>query len=220
MSKVRILHVDDDERNRAFLKRHLAAHDCQIEGVASGAAALKKLDGHRFDAIIIDLHMPVMDGFTLMEEIEARCLRKNSGKYFILSSDYALDSKERAFRHGIDDYLTYQMEPAEMVMRICSRIARSTIDEWNGLVLDPEGQGFIYSGELIHLTRIEYRLLTHLLRAAGATISRDELREKAWPGEMVLDQTLNTHVSNLRSKIRPHGFDVRALRNKGFKLVE
>lgn len=220
MSKVKILHVDDDERNRNFLKRHLAAHDCAIDGVATAASALKKLDSNRFDATIIDLHMPVMDGFKLMEEIEQRRLRLNSGKYFILSADMALDSKERAFRHGIDDYLTYQMEPAEMVMRICSRIARVAVDEWNGLSLDPEGQGFIYCGELIHLTRIEYRLLTHLLRASGATISRDELREKAWPGEMVLDQTLNTHVSNLRSKIRPHGFDVRALRNKGFKLVE
>lgn len=220
MNIVRILHVDDDERNRVFLKSHLAAHDCFIEGVPSGAAALKKLDVHNFDATIIDLHMPVMDGFTLMEEIEARTLRRNSGKHFILSADYTLDSKERAFRYGIDDYLTYQMDPAEMVMRICSRIARRTIDEWNGLVLDPDGQGFIYSDELIRLTRIEYRLLTHLLRAAGSTISRNELREKAWPGELVLDQTLNTHVSNLRSKIRPYGFDVRALRNKGFRLVE
>lgn len=220
MTQISILHVDDDEKNRLIFSDHVQSQGYQVDSVSTAAGALRKLEDNSYSATVIDIHMPVMDGLSLISEIDNAGLRKSAGKFFVLTSDHEIKTKEEAFNLGITDYLTFSMKPEELFLRINSRISERARYEWRGISLDGDGLGFIYDGVLHHLTRIEYRLLTHLIKAAGGTLSRDDLRDKAWPGEVVLDQTINTHISNLRSKIRPIGFDVQALRNQGFKLVE
>lgn len=213
MTKINILHVDSSGRNRQYVEKIFAQQEFTILSVDSVPAAIKKIREKLFDGMIVE-------GPNVLEEImNIECI-PNAGRIFVLSNDDSLSSKERSFSFNIDDYLTFDMGESEILLRICARLHFNKIELWKGISLDPSGQGFYFAEELHRLTRIEYRILQQLIRCAGETISRDDLINKAWPGEVVLDQTLNTHISNLRSKIRLIGFDVRALRNKGFKLID
>lgn len=213
MTKINILHVDSSGPNRQHVEKIFAQQECSVIGVDGVEAAIKKIKQKLFDGMIVE-------GPCVLEEMMNVDCINNAGRIFVLSNDASLSSKERAFSFNIDDYLTYDMDESEVLLRICARLHFNKVELWKGISLDPSGQGFYFAEELHRLTRIEYRILQQLIRCGGETISRDDLINKAWPGEVVLDQTLNTHVSNLRSKIRPIGFDVRALRNKGFKLVD
>lgn len=121
---VRVLVVDDDEPAREVLKVVLEGEGAEVTTADSAAAALNELDQGRPDAMLVDLGMPVVDGFTLVEQVRQRTYREDAGVPVAALTGYvSAEDRERAARVGFQTYLVKPVDPAELVAAVKSLAA-------------------------------------------------------------------------------------------------
>ena len=222
----RILLVDDDERIRASMRLVLEDEGYAIEEAASGEAALASFARSPADLVLIDLMLPGVDGFET-----CRTLRRTSDVPVIMvtarNDTYDVVAGLEA---GADDYVTKPFVAKELAARIRAllRRARSSSEAPNpvlqvgDLEILPDAGEVRRGGELVHLTRTEFRLLCELASSPGRVFSRELLLERVWGYDYFGDGRLvDVHVRRLRTKVeadpaRPrHVVTVRGL---GYKL--
>lgn len=205
--KNHILVVDDDRRLRELLKRYLSQHDFMVTVVADAAEALNMVTQMAFDAAVLDVMMPGMDGFTL-----ARGLREKWPDLPILlltAKDTGTDRIE-GLETGADDYLTKPFEPRELVLRLRSILRRRSAPPV-AIIHQPTAVRFgdfhfdVTRNELrtkdaaIYLTTAEAALLRELALSAHAPCGREDLVRACMieGGERAVD----VQVTRLRRKV-------------------
>jgi len=221
----RILLVDDDERIRASMRLALEDEGYAVEEAASGEAALAAFDRRPADVVLIDLMLPGMDGFEC-----CRSLRRTSDVPIIMvtarTDTYDVVAGLEA---GADDYVTKPFVAKELAARIRALLRRARGSEPSSRALEVGDLEIIplegvvrRSGEPVHLTRTEFRLLCELASNPGRVFSRELLLERVWGYDYFGDGRLvDVHVRRLRTKVeddpaRPqHVVTVRGL---GYKL--
>jgi DNA-binding response OmpR family regulator len=222
----RILLVDDDERIRASMRLVLEDEGYAVEEAASGEAALATFSRAPADLVLIDLMLPGMDGFET-----CRTLRRSSDVPVIMvtarNDTYDVVAGLEA---GADDYVTKPFVAKELAARIRAllRRARTSTEAPNpvlrvgDLEILPDAGEVRRGGEVVHLTRTEFRLLCELASSPGRVFSRELLLERVWGYDYFGDGRLvDVHVRRLRTKVegdpaRPrHVVTVRGL---GYKL--
>ncbi|WP_035399402.1 response regulator transcription factor [Exiguobacterium sp. OS-77] len=201
--------VDDENRMLELLELYLQA-DYRCIKLNSGREILNVLENEKPDLIILDVMMPKMDGFETCERI-----RQISTIPIILLT--ALDGKEeivRGLQLGADDYIVKPFDGEELKARIQSLFRRSLASsgekiESAGLVLKEDSHELYYHNQLVKITPKEFYLLTKLLKNPERVYSREELLTSIWStNEWTDERTVDSHVRNLRDKLRRFDFPV------------
>lgn len=204
-----ILVVDDEPRIRRFVRMNLDLEGYAVIEAENGLDALGKVRDALPDLVLMDVAMPVMDGF----ETLARLREVSSVPVIMLTVKSDEDDRIRGLDLGADDYMTKPFSPRELLSRIRAVLRRVeptkpvdgaplVIDE--DLAIDFPRRAVIVRGEPVKLRPTEYRLLTHLVENAGWIVPQETLLSKVWGPEYRDDnQLLRLYITYLRKKIEP-----------------
>lgn len=206
MAEARILVVEDDPAIARFLSLTLEGQGFAVDVAATAGAAQAGILAHRPDAILLDLGLPDEDGQTFI----GRLREWSRTPVIVVSAREQEAEKIRALESGADDYLTKPFAAGELVarIRVALRHAAATGDhgeavfESDGLSVDFAARTVSVDGAEVHLTPIEYRLLTLLARHAGKVLTHGQLLKEVW-GQHSLENThyLRIHTQHLREKL-------------------
>ncbi len=223
---MRILVVEDDKKIASFVKKGLEAAGFAVDHAPDGEEGLHLALTESYDAAIIDLMLPRLDGLTLIENI--RNDRINT-PIIILSAKGSIDDRVRGLQTGSDDYLTKPFAFSELLARVQALIRRSTGTSepttlsLADLTMDLLAREIYRSGKKIELQPKEFSLLEYLMRNAGKVVSKTMIMEHVW--DYHFDPQTNVveaRVSRLRDKI-DKGFGdklIHTVRGVGYVLKE
>jgi two-component system OmpR family response regulator len=218
---VRILVVEDDEKIASFTVKGLKQAGYAVDRCADGERALALALTVTYDAAVVDLMLPKLDGLSLIRQLRAKKVRL---PVVILSARASVDDRVRGLQAGGDDYLTKPFAFAELLARLEALIRRSGAErsaEVAGLVLDPAKHAVTCGGESVRLTPTEFRLLAKLAAYPGEAVRRKVLVETGWPhGAIVHDNTLDAYMVRLRRKVcdLPGAPQITTVRGVGYSL--
>lgn len=218
-----LLLVDDDDRIRELLKRYLAQAGARVSAAASAASARKLLASMDFDLLILDVMMPVEDGFSLAESVR----RTSKVPIVLLTARGMPEDRIRGLSIGADDYVAKPFEPAELALRINAILRRTIANRGEAPELVTFGPFSFNSarGELtregaaLRLTEAEVALLRILAARSGEVVSREDLAKRTGAG---LERSVDVQVTRLRRKVEA---DARApvflqtVRGVGYRLA-
>ncbi|WP_280812232.1 response regulator transcription factor [Variovorax boronicumulans] len=226
----RILLIDDDEHLAAPLTTYFARFGCTLESAVRPSAGLAMLRAGQYDAAILDVMLPEMDGFALCREI-----RKESDiPIVMLTARGEVMDRVVGLELGADDYVPKPFEPRELVARVQTilRRQRSTpattngngnngtqLRVFDGLSIDLDRRQVLRHGERIELTGTEFELLALLAAEPGKVFSRDDILNRLRGHEAELyTRAVDIVVSRLRKKLEPLDC-IKTLRNAGYALA-
>jgi two-component system KDP operon response regulator KdpE len=207
MKRFCILLVDDEQRILNFLRTKLKLSGYDVITASSGMEALQHIQAQEPDMVVLDILMPEMDGFATLKEIRTF----SSVPIIILSARVSYDEKVKGLGLGADDYLAKPFNPDELMARI-EAVRRRTLASSNqktveqvtmgDVVVDFNKHNISVKGEEVQLTRIEWLLLSELVRNAGTLMLYGDLLTRVWGPEYRDDvQILRTWISRLRNKL-------------------
>jgi DNA-binding response OmpR family regulator len=220
-----ILCVEDSEDERILLRAGLAGYLVTFAtSVKTGLLALEK---GNFSLLILDLQLPDGNGLDLLAA--ARGIdRFVKTPIVMLTCHKDLTNKTAAFGLGADAYVEKPCDPREIKLRVDAMIRRfeqlhqdQEVIRLGGLLLDVQGQTLkrLDDSSYIHLTSLEFRILFALGRKPGRIFSRDALIETAWGGGVSVEaRTVDSHIANLRRKIRKSGVNIETVVGAGYKV--
>jgi two-component system KDP operon response regulator KdpE len=206
-SKPYILLVEDDPAIREFLRTSLSTAGYRLEEVSTGNAALAAAERKPPDLVILDLGLPDIDGQIVLKKLREWL----TSPLIILSARNQEAQKVTALDQGADDYLTKPFSTAELLARI--RVAlrnremllsgiQSSVFERDNLKVDLAAHRVFVKGTEVHLTPIEYKLLSALIRNAGKVETHRHLLSEVWGPEQTQDtHYLRVFMAGLRRKI-------------------
>jgi len=202
---VRILYVEDDPEARAFVHKALAQHGHVTELADCGAAGLEAATTGSFDLLILDVRLPDLSGFELLQSLRSRGVQT---PVLFLTAQGEVGHRVRGLELGADDYLAKPFAFAELLARIRAIARRSLGHPQDGrwrvadLVVDEEAHRVERDGRRIDLTPKEFALLAYLVQNAGHVVSRTMITEKVWGlGFDAHDNVIDVHVNRLRKKV-------------------
>lgn len=220
---IRILVVEDDlELNQAVCK-HLNHNQYEAVGCINPKEAIDYFFEDRYDLIICDIMMPMMDGFEFTELVRGQ--DKEIPILFMTAKD-DFSSKKRGYTLAIDDYLVKPIDLNELLLHIEALLRRAKIINQkklrvNHLVLDEEEMSAYLDDQLIALTLREFQILFKLLSYPRKTFTRTQLLEEfnGYDNESGL-RTVDVHITNLRSKLAScQDIRIETVRGMGYKVV-
>jgi two-component system, OmpR family, response regulator MprA len=203
----RLLVVDDDPDVRLSLERALSRAGYSVTTAAHGGAALDLLAGAPVDLIVLDVLMPMVDGFETCRRLRER---GDATPILVLTARDGVDDRVAGLELGADDYLVKPFALRELLARVQAllRRARSRRDVvgYADLTLDVTARRVTRDGQVIELTRIEFALLEVLVRNAEQVLRYDVIRERVWGyGEAPASNALQVFVGLLRRKLEEGG---------------
>jgi two-component system, OmpR family, KDP operon response regulator KdpE len=206
-SRPLVLLIEDEARMRKFVRISLLNNGYRVVEASTGAEGVALAAAQVPDLVVLDLGLPDVDGF----EVTRRLREWSSVPIIVLSARGQEEDKVRALNGGADDYLTKPFGPAELVARLgvaLRHAARSTQDSsgsmlaFGDLRIDLLRRLVSVRNSEVHLTPIEYRLLTTLAKHAGMVLTHRQLLREVWgPGEAHQPQSLRVHMAQLRHKV-------------------
>lgn len=219
-----ILVVEDDQEINRLLCHLLEQNNyCPIPAL-NGLEALQTLEQETVDLILLDLMLPGLHGEQLLAEIR----RAGTVPVIIVSAKTNMEGKVELLRQGADDYITKPFHTGEVLARIQVCLRRALRDNappavlhTHGLTLDTCAKAASVEGHTVPLTAKEYKLLETLALNPHMTFSKRQLFEAAWHEPYLNGDALNTHISNLRKKLKAKGADcIETIFGIGYKLRE
>ena len=217
---MRILLVEDDPDLTRQLKASLADAGYAVDHAPDGEEAQYLGENEPYDAVILDLGLPKVDGVTVLERW------RKAGKstpVLILTARGAWSEKVAGFDAGADDYLTKPFHTEELLARLRALVRRAAGHSQpslscGDLLLDPKAARASVNGEPLRLTSLEYRLLHYLMMHQGRVINRTELVEHLYDQDFDRDSnTIEVFVGRLRKKIGPDR--IETMRGLGYRLA-
>lgn len=220
---VRILVAEDDRDLNGTLVSALLREGYEAEGVADGEKALEALSEKKFDLLIADIMMPVMDGFALAERV--RETDKQMPVLFLTALDDKA-SKQRGYRLGIDDYVAKPFDMDLLMLRVGALLRRANIERSRELVagnlrMAEEEHTAYVDGEELPLTVREFDLLFKLLSYPRRTFTRRQLMDEFWDYDSsATSRTVDVYMAKLREKTAAcTGFEIVTVHGLGYKAV-
>ncbi|GAA5099204.1 response regulator transcription factor [Nocardia iowensis] len=222
-----VLVVDDDEDVLASVERGLRLSGFHVLVARDGAQALRSVNEHAPDAIVLDMNMPVLDGAGVVTALRAM---GNEVPICVLSARASVDDRISGLESGADDYLVKPFVLAELVARIRALLRRRTDTQSpttpgaitvGPLEVDVAGYRALLNGREIELTKREFELLSTLARNVGVVLSRERLLELVWGYDFAADtNVVDVFVGYLRRKLEVDGAPrlLHTIRGVGFVL--
>ncbi|MBC7202837.1 MAG: response regulator transcription factor [Pusillimonas sp.] len=219
---MRILIVEDSETLLEALSRSLKQEGYACDLASDGVSALQYLDSYRYDAVILDLMMPRLDGYGVLKRLGQR---DGSSPVLVLSARDQVDDRVKALDAGADDFLTKPFELAELLARLRALARRPSqrntpVLRLNALEVDPRSKTARLAGTDLTLTPKEYRLLELLMRHQGRVLSREQIFEHLYDSQSdASDKVVEVIISTLRNKLAQHEIENLILTRRGFGYV-
>ncbi len=217
----RILLIDDDELLAAPLATFFMRFEFELDSATRPSAGLAKLRSQTFDAAILDVMLPEMDGFALCREIR----RESDIPIIMLTARGDVMDRVVGLEIGADDYLPKPFEPRELLARVQTVLRRARAPAarsalvFDGLVIDLERRQVQCLGKPVELTGTEFDLLTLLASEPQKVFSRDDILNRLRGVEAELQtRAVDILVSRLRRKLEPMDC-IKTLRNVGYTFA-
>jgi DNA-binding response OmpR family regulator len=220
---MRIMIVDDKVRMASLLRRAMEREGYLTVVAHDGETALELANEHRLDAIVLDVMLPGLDGFSVLQRLRETAV--DTPTIFLTARDTNGDIV-RGLDLGADDYLTKPFDLKVLLARLRALTRRkapihSDILQVGNLVLRSDLHSIECNGEIIALTRTEFTLMETLMQNAGRIVSKETLVEAGWGlgGEMN-EHNLYVFIASLRSKIQLSGeaASLQTVRGVGYLL--
>lgn len=223
---IKVLIVDDEAGVRELLKDALKLSGFEPQAVGDGMSALTLLRGYTPDIMIIDINMPLMDGFELVER-----LRKMGNNIPVLMLSARADRVDitRGLTLGADDYVTKPFGLEELVLRLKAILRRShpaagaeSVITCGPISIDDSSHTVKFNGEIVDLSPTEYRLLQVLVENKNRVLSKTVLLDDVWGITFESESTVvDTYISYLRKKLHRKPFEgIKTIRGVGFVIQE
>ena len=222
MSKILI--VDDEFRIRELIKKYALYEGHEVDEAEDGEQAVLKCRNNTYDIIIMDIMMPVMDGFDAVKAIR----RYSNTPVIMLSAKGEEYDRLTGFESGVDDYVVKPFSPKELMMRISAVLRRTGSDSkddsknrfvYKGLTIDYAARVVTVDGERVQLTPREYELLYYMVNNKGIALTREQLISKVWGYDFFGDdRTLDTHIKLLRKSLGDYASLIVTLRGVGYRF--
>ena len=200
----RILLIDDDSRLAGMIGEYLREFGYAVTIAGTGTEGLERLRIGRFDALILDLTLPDIDGLEVFRSIP----KGEALPVIMLTARGDPMDRIMGLEMGADDYLPKPFEPRELLARLKSIIRRGSryqpcrIAVFGRLEVDPEAMEARLDGERCDLTSYQFQLLSTLASGAGRVMSRDHLMNQLRGNDLVaFDRSIDVHVSRIRAAI-------------------
>ena len=212
-----------------MLAEYLSSEGFEVEAVFDGLAALQKVKGQQYDALVLDVMMPELDGFGVLRHI------RGYSDVPVLMLTAKGDEVDRivGLEMGADDYLSKPFNPRELLARVRAVLRRSqlltepnAVDEQllvSGLKMEMASRAAKAKDQLMDLTSTEFNVLYLLLRQVGHVVSKEMLSQSAMGRPLEkYDRSLDMHVSNLRKKLTQYDLplSIVTVRGQGYQLVD
>ena len=220
-----VLLIDDDTGLCALMRDFFAPHGFSLEAAYDGQCGLARAFTGGFDLVVLDVMLPLLDGFEVLRQIR----RRSEVPVIMLTARTEQEDRIAGLNAGADDYLPKPFGPEELLARMRAVLRRSghMVETPNhlfavGRVRMNERERLVWAGRnTVDLTEVEFDILNLLMRSLGRTVSRDALctvlyQRRATPYERSLD----VHVSHIRKKLERQGMiSIRSVRGVGYVLT-
>jgi two-component system KDP operon response regulator KdpE len=222
-----ILVIEDDPQTRRLLKTNLCNRGWRVIEAENGKSGLLLVKSDSPDLVILDLGLPDIDGISLTKRLR----QLSDLPILILSARSQEQNKIMALDAGADDYLTKPFSTGELHARLQALLRRvmrtmnnMEIFQTGELTVELARRKVFVAGNEVHITPIEYRLLSILVRHAGLVVTHRQLLKEVWGGEHIHDQHyLRVYMGQLRHKLEINPARPRYLRTEvgvGYRLVD
>lgn len=223
----KVLLIDDDGKLAEVLTEYCAKFSIAIEPALLPSVGLKKLAKQEFDAVILDVMLPEMDGFDVCRKIR----QSSDIPIIMLTARGDVTDRIVGLEIGADDYLPKPFDPRELVARLQVNIKRHSKHQqpssdttpadlhFEGISVHPQRREVRVENQLVELTTMEYELLILLIASPGKAHSRDQILSclKGTENELY-SRSVDILVSRLRAKLKPHNV-IRTLHGAGYTFV-
>jgi DNA-binding response OmpR family regulator len=225
---MKILLVDDDQELCELLARYLQREGIEVDQVHTGSEGLQQGLAQSYDAMVLDVMMPGMNGLEVLTE-----LRKTSQLPVVMLTAKG-DEMDRivGLEIGADDYLSKPCNPRELIARLRAVLRRTKADvlvdtrdviHIDELEIDHGQHHVLKNDEPLELTVTEYNILNTLVSHLGKVVEKNQLAEEAMSRSLTLfDRSLDMHLSNLRKKLGSHQDGqtrIKTIRGVGYMYV-
>lgn len=225
-SKQKILIVDDDEHISELISLYLIREGYDTKEVHDGKSALEAFKTYSPDLIMLDIMMPVMDGYEVCKEIR----KTSTVPIIMLTAKGDTIDKVLGLELGADDYIVKPFEAKEMVARVKAVLRRfdtgkaekenSKILKYENLEINMENYTVKYHGEFLNFPPKEFELLYFLAKRPNQVFTRDQLLDKIWGYEYIGDtRTVDVHIKRIREKFdQKDPWNVKTVWGVGYKF--
>lgn len=217
--KGKILIVDDEKKLAGIMSLYLQREGYGIDCAYNGEEGERFISENQYDLIILDIMMPGKDGWSLLRSIKA----KSSTPVILTTARGEEEDRVFGFELGADDYMIKPISLRELVLRVNLRI-KSTVNKnesmiFDNLSIDEATRVVIEKGNLIQLTPKEFDLLVFFCKNLNQVFKREQLLDKVWGYDFMGDtRTVDTHVKNLREKLKFCECNLKTLWRVGYKM--
>jgi len=221
---MRILLVEDEPDAAQLLAKGLRRHSYAVDLAANGEEALYHIGINTYDLVILDVMLPLKDGFTICRELRAS---GSSVPVLMLTARDAVEDRIAGLDTGADDYLVKPFDFHELLARVRALLRRGPALspqklQIADLIIDTQSRSVARGGKNISLTTKEYALLEYLVRRSGAVVTRAEIAEHVWDENYdPFSSSIEVYVQRLRRKV-DEGRKVRLIhtrRGSGYVLT-
>lgn len=221
----KILIVDDEQNIRLMIRKYAEFEGFETAEASNGMEAVQMCRVQDFDAIVMDIMMPELDGFSACREI----LRHKKIPILMLSARGEEYDKISGFELGIEDYVVKPFSPRELMLRLHVLISRNQkpqptepereVVSFEGLTIDFTGRVVTVDDVTAELSPKEYELLFYLVRNRRIALTRERLLSQVWGYDFFGDdRTLDTHIKLLRNSLGPYRKFITTLRGVGYRF--
>ena len=226
MPDAQILVVDDEPDILSVLVYHLSREGYRVTTAVNGQGALTAAATEQPDLIILDLMLPGMDGYEVLQRLRGT-ESTSSMPVILLTARREEDERVKGFEVGADDYITKPFSARELTLRVEALLRRSKAEPVSTsrrivvgpVVLDREAHRVFSEGDEVDLTRLEYRLLEVLLERRGRVQTRRQLLQAVWDTNAAIEtRTVDMHVARLRTKLGEAASLLETVRGIGYRF--
>ena len=219
MKMIHILIVEDEHAISDLIKLNLTRAGYQCTTAYDGMEAADILEEQKFDLIILDIMLPKINGYELMEYI-----RPMQIPVIFLTAKSSLDDRMRGLTSGAEDYMVKPFEVVELLARVNIVLRRYHKTErlltFRDIVVDVDNQTVKQAGQEVELTPKELELLVLFMRNRNITLFREKIYEEIWGMEYSVEsRTLDLHIQRLRKKLNL-GEQLKTVFKAGYRLEE
>lgn len=221
----KILVVDDEVQIRDIIAKYAVFSGYLADEAENGRVAVEKCKTNAYDAVIMDVMMPELDGFSAVRQIRSF----SSVPILMLSARGDDHDKISGFELGVDDYVDKPFSPKVLMLRIAAILKRSSqssdgdasseIYRVEGLCVDMSARIVTVDGERVDMSPKEYELLFYMVRNRGIALTREKLITSVWGYDYYGDdRTLDTHIKLLRKSLGRYSELIVTLRGVGYRF--